>query len=196
MSPNAGGKGVVAGSQPMNTAVVHRSPNKLWRSNPIFNLCTVNLCTAPTGQERRPFFELISMIFTFWPESRTGTYPDDALELFSLLAQQFRLAHSASVVSAPLHTKSPPEKKRFKNLFSTGVADPDLYVLGPLESGSVSQRYGSGSFCHQAKIVKPLFLLFCDNVFLSLKNDENVPSKNNKENKIIFCWLLEVHSRK
>ncbi len=34
MSPNAG----VAGSQPMSTAV-HRSPNKLWRSNSIFNLC-------------------------------------------------------------------------------------------------------------------------------------------------------------
>jgi hypothetical protein len=36
MSPNAGGGGV-AGSQPMSTAV-HRSPNKLWRSNAIFNL--------------------------------------------------------------------------------------------------------------------------------------------------------------
>jgi hypothetical protein len=31
-----GGTGV-AGSQPMSTAV-HRSPNKLWRSNSIFNL--------------------------------------------------------------------------------------------------------------------------------------------------------------
>ncbi len=30
-------KGGVAGSQPMSTAV-HRSPNKLWRSNAIFNL--------------------------------------------------------------------------------------------------------------------------------------------------------------
>ncbi len=37
---NAGGRGGVAGSQPMSTAV-HRSgsPNKLWRSNSIFNLC-------------------------------------------------------------------------------------------------------------------------------------------------------------
>ncbi len=32
-----GGEGV-AGSQPMSTAV-HRRPNKLWRSNSIFNLC-------------------------------------------------------------------------------------------------------------------------------------------------------------
>jgi hypothetical protein len=31
------GEGGVAGSQPMSTAV-HRSPNKLWRSNSIFNL--------------------------------------------------------------------------------------------------------------------------------------------------------------
>ncbi len=37
MSPNAGGGEGVAGSQPMSTAV-HRSPNKLWRSNSIFNL--------------------------------------------------------------------------------------------------------------------------------------------------------------
>jgi hypothetical protein len=37
MSPNAGGGGGVAGSQPMSTAV-HRSPNKLFRSNSTFNL--------------------------------------------------------------------------------------------------------------------------------------------------------------
>ncbi len=49
-------------------------------------------------------------------------------------------------------------------LFS--VADPDHpYVFGPPGSGSasVSQRYGSWSFYHQAKIVrKPWFLLFFD----------------------------------
>ncbi len=32
------GGGGVAGSQPMSTAV-HRSPNKLWRSNSFFSLC-------------------------------------------------------------------------------------------------------------------------------------------------------------
>ncbi len=36
MSPIAGERGGVAGSQPKWTAV-HRSPNKLWRSNFIFN---------------------------------------------------------------------------------------------------------------------------------------------------------------
>jgi hypothetical protein len=50
--------------------------------------------------------------------------------------------------------------------------------------GSVSQRYGSGSFYHQAKTVRKtlipnvLELLFD---FLSLKNDVNVPSKSNKQ---------------
>ncbi len=48
---------------------------------------------------------------------------------------------------------------------NTSVADPDPHVFGPPGSGSISQRYGSGSgsFSHQAKIVrKPWFLLFCD----------------------------------
>jgi hypothetical protein len=54
------------------------------------------------------------------------------------------------------------------------VADPepDSYVFGPLGSGPVSQMYGSGSFYHQAKIVRKSFiptvlLLLFD--FLSLK---------------------------
>ncbi len=63
-------------------------------------------------------------------------------------------------------------------------------------SGSVSQRYGSGSgfgsFYHQAKIVRTtliptvLWLLFD---FLSLKNDVNVPSKSNKR-KFFYSILL------
>jgi hypothetical protein len=44
-------------------------------------------------------------------------------------------------------------------LVSISVADPDPpdpYVFGPPGSGSISQRYGSGSgfFYHQAKILK------------------------------------------
>ncbi len=50
--------------------------------------------------------------------------------------------------------------------------DPDPHVFGPPGSGSTSQRYGSGSFYHQAKIVRktliPIVLwLLLD--FLSLK---------------------------
>jgi hypothetical protein len=38
--PKCGGREGVAGSQPMSTAL-HRSPNKLWRSNSIFNLWNI-----------------------------------------------------------------------------------------------------------------------------------------------------------
>ncbi len=72
----------------------------------------------------------------------------------------------------------------------SNVADPDPlgpyvpYVFGPPGFGSVSQRYISGSFNHEAKIVSKtliptvLRLLFD---YLSLKNDVNVPSKRNEQ---------------
>jgi hypothetical protein len=48
-----GGGGGIAGSQPTSTAV-HRSPNKLWRFNSIFNLCvddsSLNLRPDPLRQ--------------------------------------------------------------------------------------------------------------------------------------------------
>ncbi len=56
MSPNAGGRGRVARSEPMSTAV-HRSPNKLWRSNYILTYgsqqpptqgCQMKLCCIST----------------------------------------------------------------------------------------------------------------------------------------------------
>ncbi len=38
-----------------------------------------------------------------------------------------------------------------------------IYVFEPPGTGSVSQRYGSGSLYHKAKMVrKPRFLLFCE----------------------------------
>jgi hypothetical protein len=73
------------------------------------------------------------------------------------------------------------------------VADPDPYVFGPTESGSgsIRQRYGSGSgsVYHQAKIVRKALIptvQFCDffMFFLSLKNNVNVPSKSNKQKKL------------
>jgi hypothetical protein len=49
--PKCGGRGRIAGSQPISTAV-HKSPNKLWRSNSIFNLChqklNANMKRTPT----------------------------------------------------------------------------------------------------------------------------------------------------
>ncbi len=43
-----------------------------------------------------------------------------------------------------------------KNMLKSSVADRDPYDFGPPGSGSVSQRYGSGSgsFYDQAKIVR------------------------------------------
>jgi hypothetical protein len=38
-------------------------------------------------------------------------------------------------------------------MVNDSVADPDPYVFGPPGSVSISQRYGSGSFYYQAKIV-------------------------------------------
>jgi hypothetical protein len=69
---------------------------------------------------------------------------------------------------------------------------PDPRVFWPPGSGSTSQSYrsgsGSGSFYHHAKIIKKnlesyYFVTLFD--FLSLKNNENVPSKSNKQNSRI-----------
>jgi hypothetical protein len=61
---------------------------------------------------------------------------------------------------------------------------PDPHVFGP--SGFTSQRSGSGSgsFCHQAKIVRKTLIhtvlwLLLD--FLSLKNDVNITSKSSRK---------------
>ncbi len=74
------------------------------------------------------------------------------------------------------------------------VADPDPYVFGPpgFGSGSISHKYGFGSFYHPAKTVRntlipTVFLLLFD--FLSLKNHVNVPWKSNKQKN--FFWRLE-----
>ncbi len=80
----------------------------------------------------------------------------------------------------------------------SSVADPDLYdkyVFGP--SGSISTRYrsgGSGSFDHQAKIVrKPMIptVLWLLYDFLSLKNDVNVKVISTLKNNF-FVAILKV----
>ncbi len=50
--PICGGRGGLAGSQPMSTAV-HRSPNKLWRSNSVFNLWVL---TNPSNITQRAVY--------------------------------------------------------------------------------------------------------------------------------------------
>jgi hypothetical protein len=69
--------------------------------------------------------------------------------------------------------------------------DPFLGLLDP-DPDPLRKRYGSGSFYHQAKIVRKtliptaLQLLFD---FLSLKNEVNVPSKTYKQ-KNFFCLFF------
>jgi hypothetical protein len=74
---------------------------------------------------------------------------------------------------------------------------PDPHVFGAPRSGSTSQRYGSGSgsgsFYHQAKIVRKTLIptvlgLLLE--FLSLKNDVNLPSISNRQKNFCFKQIL------
>ncbi len=86
------------------------------------------------------------------------------------------------------------------------VADPDQnpdpdppvpHVFGPPGSGSISQRYGSGfgsgsgSFYHHAKIVRKTLILTILWLFLTFYLWK-VPSKSNKQKKIVFVGILKV----
>jgi hypothetical protein len=95
---------------------------------------------------------------------------------FSLAFQFFFFCCFKAPPARPAHHQGPLQQY----MLPPSVADlnPDA-VPDPLVGG-----YGSGSFYHQAKIVRKtliptgLWLLF---EFLSLKNDVNVPSKSNKQ---------------
>jgi hypothetical protein len=82
--PKCGGRGEVAGSQPISTAAaVHRSPNKLWRSNSIFHLCFSGLSK-------------VKIVFWFntillWYGSRNLTMPDVPSKMKNL--QNGQLSH-------------------------------------------------------------------------------------------------------
>jgi hypothetical protein len=80
--------------------------------------------------------------------------------------------------------------------FTSSVADPDpsdLYVFMPPGSGSISLRFGSGSgsFYHQANIVRRNLILLLNFflTFLSFKNDVNVPLKTNQQKTFLYCIL-------
>jgi hypothetical protein len=75
--------------------------------------------------------------------------------------------------------------RSIKNLPQGSVPDPE--VFGPRGSGSVSQRGGSGTFHHQAKIVRKTLYFFCYATFydfLCFKIDENAPSISNKKKNL------------
>ncbi len=62
---------------------------------------------------------------------------------------------------------------------------PEPHVFGPPGSGSISQRYGFGSFCHHAKKERKILILTILWLFwlFFFKNDVNVPSNCNKQKK-------------
>jgi hypothetical protein len=102
-----------------------------------------------------------------------------------------------------------PPSEQVKKVPGSSVAylNTDPYVFGPPGSGSVSTRHGSGSgsgsFYHQAEIVRKtliptvLLLLY---YFLSLKNDVHVSSKSYKQKNLgkkkKFNCRLEGHGGK
>ncbi len=73
--PKRVGRGLVAGSRPMSTAV-HRSPNKLWRSISIFNLWLMNdkYTRRPLTEEVqiRPILYPFAILFASKAEERMG----------------------------------------------------------------------------------------------------------------------------
>ncbi len=89
---------------------------------------------------------------------------------------------------------------RLINVGRSSVADPDPldpHVFGPPGSGFISQRYGSESFYHQAKIIRKtliptaFWLLF---YFLSLKMPSNSNKQKNVETKnYFFVGILKVN---
>jgi hypothetical protein len=115
-------------------------------------------------------------------------------------ARMYEQAHF--LLSVHMLTSSPVLFAPVLSYLRSRVADPDPkdpYVFGPPRSasGSINQRYGSGSgsFYHQAKIVRKalmptvLWLLYD---FLSLKNDVrvNITSKGNKQKN--FVDILKI----
>jgi hypothetical protein len=106
-----------------------------------------------------------------------------------------QLLHEAGVarqqeVQRELHQQLrdilPPKRRRGK-LENSSVADPDPnpnpHDFGPPGSGSISQRYGSGSSCKNSKENLDSCYFVTPFDFLSLKKDVNVPSKSNKQKK-------------
>jgi hypothetical protein len=96
-----------------------------------------------------------------------------------------------------------PDLKRYQLAVLRMDPDPNPdYVFGTpgSGSGSISQRYRSGSFYQQAKIVRKTLIpaalsLIFD--FLTLKIDVNVPSKSNNQKSfflnLFFVGVLKVN---
>jgi hypothetical protein len=76
-----------------------------------------------------------------------------------------------------------------KKCFGSGSDDPNLldpYAFESPGSGSINQRYGSGSFNHQAKLVRKTLIPADLCLFCTVKNYVNVPSKVISRKKLFF----------
>jgi hypothetical protein len=108
-----------------------------------------------------PFFTFLEVFFLYRPWEQSAPSRWAGAERTSLLGSGVQ----------------PAKKQCHKQCSGSGSVS-----FWPPRSVRGSQRYGSGTFDHQAKIVRnPLFLLFCD-FFMTLKNDVNVPSKSKTPN--------------
>ncbi len=99
-----GGVGVV-GSQPMSTAV-YRSPNKLWRSNSIFNLC---LWGSIKGSVLKPanLFQWALLLLLFAPFQR-ALFLVISFRLHELFSANHSLQSLHLIVSLSVSSLSPP----------------------------------------------------------------------------------------
>ncbi len=97
------------------------------------------------------------------PEFLGPVEPGSQINLILKWIRDFLLEKSV-VIDLLVDTYVFPQEKSCSSplkSFFTSVADPNLpdpHVFGPPGSGSISERYGSesgsGSFCHQAKILR------------------------------------------
>ncbi len=75
------------------------------------------------------------------------------------------------------------------------VVDPDPYVFGPPGSGPVNQRCGSGSFYHQAKIVRKILIPRKNLFFVGLLKAKNENNRWSGSVPICHGWRSELFGR-
>jgi len=146
-----------------------------------YTVCKRGLCSAFGGKKQRtdPNGPWQIMLFMIFFTKRTcddcvlgeGGAAHEVEDLLPVLGETRRpIRHQALALGGPVHNQGTIHNTRQNTcrrypfpkcaLLQTSVADPDPNpdprVFGPpgSGSGSTSQRYGSGSFYHHAKIVR------------------------------------------
>ncbi len=139
--------------------------------------------TVPTGWKLKYFFFHLSFFWAGRSPARPGNRAWSAAARFCAALAAWH--HPART---DLQQRWLPVYGITKMFGVTSGADPDDPGSDPLVRGT-----DPGSFYHQAKIVRQtliptvLWFLF---VFLSLKNNVNVPSKSNKQKNFFLNWFF------